>query len=233
MHPNVDKVLDYYTTTKNVEVTPLSLVDGASNSPYLQSIYIRNHFYEQVLPEVIAFNDCMYKHLQEFKFVLTIDTDEVIIPTNGTNWIDLINTIYKENITSYIAQNVYFLDSYQHNHEWFDNIPKFFHMLQHVYRSKLYTKVGYYVKGFHLVDRIIALHNHFPISCFGGCQHLDIDLKLAHLQHYRRDCASGVSNCNEMKSDSVLDKRIWNYKEQLIENCLETLNKLNLVKYYE
>ena len=69
---------------------------------------------------------------------------------------------------SFNARNVYFLDDLLHtSHGWFDDIPKYAHMLQHVYRTKNYTKRLQYVKCFHDTEQVVALHNHFPLACFG------------------------------------------------------------------
>lgn len=90
------------------------------------------------------------------------------------------------------------------------------HMLQHVYRAKNYTNPGEYVKGFHDINNVLVLHNHFPIACLHGCTHNQISTELAHLQHYRSDCVEDVQDCESLKENSVLDTRIWNYKEELI-----------------
>jgi hypothetical protein len=226
VHPNTKKLLEYYEEKGLIEVTPLSLVGDYSNQPYLQDQFLHKKIIQRRLQEVIPYNDCLYKHLQEFKYVVLLDTDEVIVPAEGT-WVELIATL--NNIlgkkSSYVARNVYFLDSHLHEHSWFEGIPKYMHMLQHVYRAKNYTKPGHYIKGFHDTDLVTALHNHFPYSCLGGCKHKEIDLELAHLQHYRADCVKGV-NCDAMKVNRVMDTRVWNFKDELIQRVERVLAAL-------
>jgi hypothetical protein len=232
VHPNTKKLLEYYEEKGLIEVTPLTLAGDYSNHPYLQTQFLRKKIVQRRLQEVIPYNDCLYKHLHEFKYVVLLDTDEVIVPVEGT-WVDLIatlnNTLGKK--SSYMARNVYFLDNHLHQHPWFEGIPQYMHMLQHVNRAENYTKPKYFVKGFHDTDKVLALHNHYPFGCLGVCTTGDIDVSLAHLQHYRSDCASGVgvSGCEAMRVNSVIDTRVWNFKDELINRVESALTDLHML----
>jgi hypothetical protein len=232
VHPNTKKLLEYYEEKGLIEVTPLTLAGDYSNHPYLQTQFLRKKIVQRRLQEVIPYNDCLYKHLHEFKYVVLLDTDEVIVPVEGT-WVDLIatlnNTLGKK--SSYMARNVYFLDNHLHQHPWFEGIPQYMHMLQHVNRAENYTKPRYFVKGFHDTDKVLALHNHYPFGCLGVCTTGDINVSLAHLQHYRSDCASGVgiSGCEAMRVNSVIDTRVWNFKDELINRVESALTDLHML----
>ncbi|RZC40122.1 Glyco transf 92 domain containing protein [Asbolus verrucosus] len=229
VHASTKKLLDYYVEQGKVEVTPLTVVGDFSNQPNLQHIFLHRKRTDRRLQEVIPYNDCLYKHLGEFKYVVLLDTDEVIVPASGT-WVELIATfqrIFGESV-SYMARNVYFLDSHQHRHRWFEGIPKYMHMLQHVYRAENYTKPGHFVKGFHDTGRVLALHNHYPLECLGECSAGEINMTFAHLQHYRRDCAQDVDDCLQMKLNSIVDTRVWNFKEELIERVTAVVKHLRL-----
>lgn len=110
-------------------------------------------------------------------------------------------------------------------------IPPYLHMMQHVYRSKNYTKPGQYVKCFHNTDRVVSLHNHFPMNCFGQCTTYSIPVHLAHLQHYRKDCVGPLKQ--SCKSDfrvfTQRDTTIWKYKQQMIRRTTRVLNHLGLL----
>jgi len=117
------------------------------------------------------------------------------------------------------------------------------HMLQHVQRSRNYTKPGHYVKCFHRTDRVIALHNHFPLACLGGCLSYSIGTADAQLQHYRADCVGPLrKQCEtEYKKNAVVDTTIWRYKEELTARATHTLVQLGflppegerLAEYYQ
>ncbi|RZC36354.1 Glyco transf 92 domain containing protein [Asbolus verrucosus] len=222
------RVLDHYSESGKIEVVPITLVGGASNSPFLQNMYLKEKAIERRFQEVVPYNDCLYKHLQEYRYVVILDTDEIIIPSEG-KWAGLVENLRKaySNRTSYMARNVYFLDSYLHDHDWFEGIPTDMHMLQHVYRAKNYTAPGAYMKGFHDTRQVLALHNHYPIGCVKQCNSTNFDVIWAQLQHYRSDCVKDVKNCESMKADAVLDTQIWKYKSELIDAVNRTLTELN------
>lgn len=137
---------------------------------------------------------------------------------------------------SFNFRNVYFLDDLQDGEEMRhieheEGIPGYLHMLQHVYRSKNYTKPGWFVKCFHNVDRVVSLHNHFPMNCFGQCTTYSVNTSLAHLQHYRKDCVDPLKNsCKEFRRFTERDTSIWRYKDQMIRKTTETLFNLNFFK---
>jgi len=120
-----------------------------------------------------------------------------------------------------------------HNDSLERGIPHYLHMMQHVYRSKNYTKPGQYVKCFHNTERVVSLHNHFPMNCFGQCTTYSVPVNLAHLQHYRKDCVGPLKQ--SCKSDyrvfTTRDTTIWKYKQQMIRRTTRVLNHLGLLSH--
>lgn len=110
-------------------------------------------------------------------------------------------------------------------------VPSYLHMMQHVYRSKNYTKPDQYVKCFHNVERVVSLHNHFPLNCFGQCTTFSIPTSLAHLQHYRKDCVGPLrQSCkSEFRKYTQRDTTIWKYKKEVIKRATKALVDLNLI----
>lgn len=105
---------------------------------------------------------------------------------------------------------------------------RYMHMLQHVYRSKNFTKPNQYIKCFHNPERVVTLHNHFPLACLGsGCTSYPIETEDAQLQHYRADCVKSLKkSCEEYRENSLMDKTIWRYRDTLIERVTRTLETL-------
>ncbi|RZB77508.1 Glyco transf 92 domain containing protein [Asbolus verrucosus] len=224
----MQKVLDHYAESGKTELVPITLVGGVSNNPFLQNKYLKEKTLERRLQEVIPYNDCLYKHLQEYRYVVLLDTDEIIIPSEG-KWAGLLENLRKShpNKTSYMARNVYFFDHLLPH--YFEEFPPYMHMLQHVYRAKNHTKPGAYVKGFHDTVQVLALHNHYPIKCVRRCDAVSINVTWAQLQHYRHDCVKDLKNCDSMKASSVLDTQIWNHAAELVERVQKTLKELNFL----
>ncbi len=235
VHENVSKVLDYYTKQGKVEVTPLTLPGGQPNVAGFQHLYLTKKVNHKRQNELIPYNDCLYRNMYRYEYIVLLDIDEVIMPVRATNWRSLMDTVLqkalaekKETRASYNVRNVYFLDDFIHSHGWFDDVPPYMHMLQHVYRSKNFTKPNQYVKCFHNPERALTLHNHFPLACLSqGCTSYSIDTVDAQLQHYRADCVKTLKkSCDDFKQNSVIDKTIWRYKEPLVNRTVSTLNVL-------
>lgn len=234
-HPNITKVLNYYTKLDKVSVTPLTLPGGQPNVPGFQHMYLTKKVNHKRQNELIPYNDCLYKNLYTYEYIALLDVDEVIMPLKSKSWKQLMQTVMKkaladknETRASYNVRNVYFLDDLLHSHGWFKDIPRYMHMLQHVYRSKNFTKPNQYVKCFHNPERTLTLHNHFPLACLSqGCTSYAIATEDAQLQHYRADCVKTLKkSCVEFRSNSIADTTIWKFKDELIARTSRTLRNL-------
>lgn len=239
VHPNISKVLKHYEREGKVQVTPLTLSGGQPNVPGFQHLYLTKKTNHKRQNEIIPYNDCLYKNMYMYDFLALLDIDEVIMPKMDMNWADLMKRVHtkalkvkNETYPSYNVRNVYFLDAHQHEHGWYRDIPKYLHMLQHVYRAQNYTKPNQYVKCFHNPERVLTLHNHFPLACLGGaCQSFPISTDDAQLQHYRADCVKTLKkSCDEFKEHSIRDETIWKFKDELINRSVKTLETLGFFR---
>lgn len=236
VHPNISKVLQHYQALGRVEVTKLTLPGEQPNIPGLLHMYLKSKVTNKRQNELIPYNDCLYKNMYRYRYIALLDTDEIIMPKSSMSWKGLMEIVVpkalktkKDPRASYNVRNVYFMDTMRHSHGWFREIPHYMHMLQHVYRSVNYTKPGQYVKCFHDPERVLTLHNHFPLACLGGsCSSYAVDTEDAHLQHYRADCVNTLKkSCSqEYKNHTVLDTTIWRFREPLVSRVTETLLKL-------
>jgi len=245
VHPNISKVLDYYTEKNMVDVTPISLPGYQPNLPVLQHMYLKSKLNNKRQNELIPYNDCLYRNMYRYEYIALLDIDEVIMPVEHNNWAEMMEEVVKSSLkvknetrASWNFRNVYFMDEMldQNEPEHFSDIPPYLHMMQHVYRSANYTKPGQYVKCFHNPEKALILHNHFPLGCLGGvCTSYPVDTSLAHLQHYRKDCVNTLKkSCkNDFKTGSVKDTTIWRWKDQVITKTSEALQTLGFFKSEE
>uniref|UniRef100_A0A131YJ70 Glycosyltransferase family 92 protein n=1 Tax=Rhipicephalus appendiculatus TaxID=34631 RepID=A0A131YJ70_RHIAP len=239
IHPNISKTLQYYQQKGLVELTPITLPGGQPNLPGLRHNFLSMKLTHKRQNELIPYNDCLYRNLYSYEYIVLLDIDEVVMPVQHHTWKELMNDVVpmalqQKNYTraSYNVRNVYFLDDMMNEdakhtvHEV--GIPGYMHMLQHVYRAKNFTKPGSYVKCFHNVERIVSVHNHFPLNCFGTCTTYSIDTPYAQLQHYRKDCVGPLKkSCNsDFKVYTVKDTTIWRYKDELIQRATKALKDL-------
>ena len=83
--------------------------------------------------------------LYRFKYVVPIDTDEVIVPRIHKNWIEMLENItFGMDADVYSFRNIYFFEdvALKMRGKYFENIPEYLYMLQNVYRSGNHTPPG-------------------------------------------------------------------------------------------
>ncbi len=67
-HPNVHRLLKYYEDKGVLEVIPITLAGFHPNTvPELQHLFISHNSGPKRLHEMIAYNDCLYKHMYQYE----------------------------------------------------------------------------------------------------------------------------------------------------------------------
>ncbi|XP_064080831.1 uncharacterized protein LOC135197717 [Macrobrachium nipponense] len=239
MHPNVTKVLSYYEGQGRVEITNLPLPGRQPSAFGLMNMFLKFIGVIKEHQETIPYNDCYLKNIYRYKYISALDIDEIIIPKVTSSWGTLMESIVTEALrdsqlppSNYVFRNVYFLDDMGHSNETVPNIPRYMHMLQHLYRSPIYTKPGHYIKSLFDTERVLTIHNHYPFTCIGGnCWSYNVNTSAAHLQHYRHYCVPELASVceKEYKNNSVLDESILKFKEPLILGVAKTMMKLGFI----
>lgn len=232
IHPNITKTLQYYKKADFVDFTPLTLPGGYPNLPQLRHLVLSSTITQRRQMEVIPYNDCFYKHMYEYDYIVLLDIDEIIMPKTG-NWHDLINTLENDEklktASGFYTRNIYFLDQFLPKGIVFPDIPKFLHIMNHVYRTQEFTPPKHYVKTFHKTSEVLTLHNHLPLQCVTWiCRLREIDPKLAQLQHYRAECARGLKagSCEELKRSTVMDSGVWRFRDVVVDRAVGVLTDL-------
>ena len=173
--------------------------------------------------------------MYRYEYITLLDTDEVIVPTNHTNWSDLMKDLVetKGSKVSWAFRNIYFFDEMLERKEggFIPDIPPHLHMMQHVYRSDKHTRPGHYIKAFHDPEKVLTLHNHFPFSCLGGCSFHSVSPSLGQLQHYRPDCVSDLKKVceDQYKKNSVRDTSIWSVRDITVQRADGVLQSLGFI----
>ncbi|CAF1141265.1 unnamed protein product [Adineta ricciae] len=247
VHPNISKVLNYYQSRQLVQVTKISLPGTLPNLPGLRHSFLESHRPVKRQNEIIPYNDCLYNNLYSVQYIIPLDTDEIIIPLIHQDWSQLMTAVRKVSQTqeeshyaSYEVRSVYFFDDVNYNDTNKPSaanishtlgIPSYLHMLQHVYRSGTYLKVGWYAKSFFNTDHAVTIHNHILLNCFGRCTKYRINNTLAHVQHYRKDCVKELQKVcqNTYRKHILLDTSIWKYKAESMQKTSNVLTQLGLL----
>lgn len=241
LHPRLQQVLQHYQQEKFVDVQTLSLPGSQPNLPEIRKDYLKKQIFFRRQNELIPYNDCLYRNIYLYDYVTLLDIDEIILPIKHFSWQQMFEHLQSKistkslNFSAISARNVYFLQPLNESNSTLLadqlNIPKYLHMLRNIDRSLAYTKPGAYVKTFFNTELIVAVHNHFPMICFGRCYRLEMDTSIAHLQHYRDDCVKELrKSCDaQYRLNTTRDKTIWKYRDQLVEQSSRTLRKLHFI----
>ena len=98
-------------------------------------------------------------------------------------------------------------------------VPSYLHMMQHVYRSKIYQPTS--KKSIFNTDTVLLIKQHTHIRCLDGlaCQRIEVEPKIAQTQHYRKKGARerGLTNILKSKKNIVKDMRILSNLENVRE----------------
>jgi hypothetical protein len=226
LHPNVMKVLKFYEKRGLVNVEMMTEPNGLPNKDESLLQWFQN--------ELISLNDCLYKHMYEYDYLSPFDIDEVLMPKreNEKTWQDLMRRFHQnpKKYSAYVARNVFFLLDNIHANESQSEAPRDFNFLKQVYRAKNFSMPGVGAKSFHDTQKVISMHNHFPIDCIGQdyCDYTYISIEDAQLQHYRKGCGGGYSKkvCDDFRRNTVKDLTLWKFKNEIVKKVNETMETL-------
>jgi hypothetical protein len=214
LHPDASEIVDYLSDQGFIEYYQFFAPSGAEDSK-------RRSWQTRMLENNIL-TDCFYRNMNLYDYIVVIDTDEVIMPVNDADytWEDILarvdDRIY---IDGYIANNVFFPETGSPKHS---EIPEYMYMLQHTLRTKNFSADGAAVKSFFGTERVLYVHNHFPIKCLNHdlwCVLINFPYEVGQNSHYKIN-----GNWKDL-SIMTYDNKTWKHKDALIEAVQKTLRE--------
>ncbi|RWS26278.1 hypothetical protein B4U80_00416 [Leptotrombidium deliense] len=168
-----------------------------------------------------ALNDCLYRTMYSFKYVLMIDLDEYIIPHIDSNYFQLISRINSVNNNdlrggAYSFQNAFFYLLWPDDSNFTQSSMSSFD-LSTLRKTRRKQKLHNHKQRSKLIvvpERVVEVGNHFVWEFVPRYQMVNIAPRVAFLHHYRI-CEYGGNEC--VKSSSVVDKRAHFWSHSLIE----------------
>jgi hypothetical protein len=204
VHPNLKRVLEYYSSKGVLEVIPLSLPGKQPNKPKQRSRFLKTKLWQKRRNEVVPYNDCYYRNLYSHRFVLPVDVDEVIVPVRTSNWKTMFQKLFEEDphlldkYSSFSVRNAYFFDGFPTNDLRYK--PKYHHILRHTVRSANFSPGLESVKSFVSTDGALTVFNHYALRTLrpSMARNLVLDISVAQMNHYRDACSSyTVPDCHD------------------------------------
>ncbi|CAG0898453.1 unnamed protein product, partial [Cyprideis torosa] len=141
LHPNMEKVLSYYQKTLSFVSLVKTDLTGTTTKLTYQRLFGTRHTVDLLVKnthEQMACNLCLYRNLKRFKYVVSLDIDEVIVPGGtGKTWNDMILTVrqrygpkdlrFADGNFSITVPQALFYDEFSVD----DVVPKYLHMIRH------------------------------------------------------------------------------------------------------
>ncbi|XP_065342175.1 uncharacterized protein LOC135940948 [Cloeon dipterum] len=225
-HPNLSSVLEHYSNAGEVEVSGLSLPGYLTNVPDFILSYLNTKPHIRTFIEDLAYNDCYYKYVHQFEFLVVLDIFEVIIPKLAPDWRALLSEpVKKSPASSFTANRSVFVDDKAELHDWSAEVPKYLHMLQHVYRN-FETNVTADMP----IENAVFHKSTSPFFCVRQGSNCRSDFVDAQLHKY---CVGREEDeCKtERGAQLQIDTTIRRFKGELIKASNKALKTLGLVKF--
>ncbi|XP_026673154.1 uncharacterized protein LOC108629486 isoform X2 [Ceratina calcarata] len=179
-----------------------------------------------------ALNDCLYRSMYKFEYVALVDLDEFIVPRHNDTIIDLIrwmgSRINTKSTGAYSFQNAFFYLQWADDPFVVTSRTPVEAGLITLRKTRRRTKLHPHKQRSKYVCKpldVVEAGNHFVWEFIPGHGVLNVPSDAAILHHYRV-CEFGGDDC--VKTQSVVDRTAYKYKERLAENVGSTWSDLSV-----
>ncbi|UYV79705.1 hypothetical protein LAZ67_18000360 [Cordylochernes scorpioides] len=168
-----------------------------------------------------ALNDCLYRTMYRYQFVLMIDLDEYIIPHRNDSLPIMLDQLLRKNPSrtgAFSFQNSFFYL------QWPDDSASLPYPLVTLAKTRRKAKFHAHKqrsKCIVLPERVVEMGNHFVWEFAAGKAMANVAPDLGFLHHYRV-CEFGGDDC--INTSSVTDRRVHHWKSDLLAAVSKTLD---------
>ena len=164
----VTRVLEHYAAEGLATTVNVTLPGFQPNYPPERRRYLRANIWQKRRFELVHYNDCLYRNLYRYQFVVPLDVDEVLVPLQYRTWAELIDHLEEVNprllhrFASLSVRNVYFFDNLTQTPD--QSLPEHFHVLRHTERSSNISGRGLSSKALVSTKGALTVFNHYALS---------------------------------------------------------------------
>ena len=223
-HTAVQPYLIHYKNEGLLDLRPWSLPSELAIPPRTSS---NIHYFAQLA----SLNDCLYSHIHKSKFIVFLDTDELLVPRSFKNWSQVMSSIPNKpnhpKICSALFRNAFFrtdwnppvsLDSEEAKAAKEYGITSLTKMKR---EEKLwdYSQRSKYIAD---SNRLEMAGIHFPWKCIKERYNYDVPAKTALLHHYR----SFHSDTQPIPNNAVQDETMLRFKNTILQRIDKRQRKI-------
>lgn len=177
-----------------------------------------------------AINDCIYRHMYEFKRIAVLDFDEFIMPRKHQNLLELVSYLNE----AYISKESPYVNFAFRNNYFFLDLATTRNTSEYVTFLKFRKKVavspeGYSVKSIINPQACTHMHNHYcwgvtkNYTSHGGTKSVDPEIALN--QHYKK-CHFSQKECKRQMKNATQDDIMLRFEDRLKRNVKEKVKQI-------
>nr|XP_053639210.1 uncharacterized protein LOC128693520 [Cherax quadricarinatus] len=172
-----------------------------------------------------ALNDCLYRYMYQYKYILMVDLDEYIVPHANTSLPQLLRYLHTKadgrKIGAISFQNSFFYL------QWPDDpssasLPPLV-TLRKTRRRQRFHPHKQRSKYIAVTPYVVEAGNHFVWEFLPGKGTLNVPNEVAFLHHYRV-CEFGGDDC--VRNPRITDTAMYRYKDTLVKAYTTNMNHL-------
>ena len=174
-----------------------------------------------------SLNDCMLRYAYRYKYIVVIDTDEIIVPRKQLNYSSMLKQIDEAmNLTkssiSYSFRNLYHFRDLEPDMKQ----PTYLRSMRYLKHAKP-SPFLYGAKSFIDPRYCLSVFNHYCLVQFPGSPGtIDVPLDIACSHHYRK-CGFSQEECTALMNESYHDDYMLNFKNKFNQKVLDTLQQID------
>ncbi|XP_056093465.1 glycosyltransferase family 92 protein [Rhinichthys klamathensis goyatoka] len=224
--PDLKKLLKHYETEGILEIVSWP-IDKFLNPSLGWNIKMHKgdvHYYGQL----VTLNECIYRHMYQSRYVLLNDIDEIIMPYKHTDLPPLMEDLQSAHpnvgvflIENHIFPKTQFEDSGKFKRAEWNNIPGV-NIMEHIYREPDRKNIFNPTKMIVNPRKVQQTSVHSTLKETGGCYH--VPFNVCRIVHVRVPLQGHLT-----KDQLFVDKRVWDFEQELIPNIDQTLKLSGLL----
>ncbi|KAG1928057.1 glycosyltransferase family 92 protein [Pimephales promelas] len=225
--PDLEKLLKHYETEGILEIVSWA-IDTFLNPSSGWNIKKHKgdvHYYGQL----VTLNECIYRHMYQSRYVLLNDIDEIIMPYEHTSLTPLMEDLQSAHpnvgvflIENHIFSKTQFEDSGKFKRAEWKNIPGV-NIMEHIYREPDRKNIYNPTKMIVNPRMVQQTSVHSTLKEIGGRYH--VPFNVCRIVHVRVPFQRNLT-----KDQLFVDKRVWDFEQELIPNIDQTLMLSGLLK---
>ncbi|CEF64499.1 Domain of unknown function DUF23 domain-containing protein [Strongyloides ratti] len=225
IHENMEKVLKYYSDIGYITVVPITLPGIEPNYPKERSLFIKRNKQQKRRNELIPYNDCLYRHIKDSKYILVIDIDEIIVPIEDIKYQEFLKLIPDYKYSSIMVQNVF--KFYNDNVTIDKNLP----LASHNLRCKNSQGKEAYAKSFINTKYTSSVFTHFALhKQINGTMKFYLPKEVGIKLHFKNRCPEeSMYECDKLMNSMIKDDLLISRSKIIKKNIIDIGLSLKLI----